>query len=164
MIQDIQCSIDFMKEVRDLLATCWIPWKTDDERGGHCQLGAFQKVSKQRGMVFCRQSPEVDFIEATAHRLHPELWGCSAERMDFWGGNDSFNTSPAVYINNHLGKDAILAVYDAAIQDLKNQLELKNLCEEVERSHEIARGYFYEDAGAGASSGTVAELVGVAVR
>jgi hypothetical protein len=131
----------FLQEVRDLLAVAWIPWKMFDFNGGHCQYGCALAVLEKTDILF-DFAGAMDYVDRTAQLLHPELRGAVAKRDDSRFAKDKFNSTPAVYVNNHLGKDAILAVYDAAIASLRAPVndpvdaEVAALCGAVERELE----------------------------
>lgn len=127
--------IENLRAMRDMLAVCYVPWTTDDQKGGHCAAGVIQKV------VNGCYTPEFHIffglLNGAAQRCHPALKGVAVERpaeFQFIGKADMFDLSPAIYVNNHLGKDAILAVFDDAI----HFEELKLLNAEVSASIKAA--------------------------
>lgn len=141
--------LTIIRKARELLAERWIPWRLGDASGGHCQAGC---IWVALGIMECEfGGPAIyisaksyenyravqDFIDATARDLHPELVGCIRPRCgQFWRVHldDSFDRYPAVFVNNQLGKEAILAVYDEAI----SRLELAVLCEEEAAKDQFA--------------------------
>jgi hypothetical protein len=119
--------IENLKEARALLEKCWIPWSLRDGKGGHCHLGVCQRITDVLSIQGRREYVEmVETIDDASVRLHPELKGQVSPRPYY--GNDAFNCTPAVYINNQLGKEAILDVYDDEIA----RLEVARLCEQEE--------------------------------
>lgn len=133
---DKQDMLTKLKAARALLAEHWIPWKTSDSKGGHCHLGCV-------GIAFGGAYQDwIDFpavryiLDAAAKRLHPELIGEQRRREGCHGLMDHFHLTPAVFVNNHLGKDAILAVYD----DVISALEVAVLYEEETAKHAARAG------------------------
>lgn len=107
--------LERLKAARALLATAYVPWTTDDGRGGHCQWGCLQQVG-----VRSLYSPEHKQIEEACRALFPELRGRSARRpLAGICELEKFDEAPAIFVNNHVGKEAILRAYDAAILDLE---------------------------------------------
>ncbi len=121
----IEGVLERTKVAREMLANCWVPWTTNDGRGGHCQIGCLIRAFYWRpGYETASRA-----VREAALRLHRDLAGARRPRPDC-GCPDDFNSDPAVFVNNQLGKEAILAVYDEAIL----QLEVAALCErEAER-------------------------------
>ncbi len=109
------------KVAREMLANCWVPWSTDDGEGGHCQIGCLIRAFNW-GTGYATASRAV---REAAFRLHQDLAGARRPRPDC-SCPDDFNSDPAIFVNNQLGKEAILAVYDEAIL----QLEVAALREE----------------------------------
>ncbi len=110
-----------LQETRKLLEVCYVPWTTDNGNGGRCVLGCVRVASE---LARCEASMQP--LDRSAIRLHPELIG----KVAIHHGNMSpysFDAWPAIYINNQLGKAAILDVVDDAII----QEELRLLCVEV---------------------------------
>lgn len=116
----IENTLKILRDARALLAEHYVPWTTDDGRGGHCQLGCLWEAWSWNPCLKQFTEPN-GCVERAARALHPELAGCSMERSDGLGREcfDHFDQFPAVYVNNQLGKEAILRVYDAAILDLE---------------------------------------------
>lgn len=107
-------TLEILRESRDLLDKSYVKWISDDGHGGHCALGAIgavlDRAHYQTHLTF------FNLLDTTATILHPELLGETRERLDGCGIDD-FNVSPTVFLNNHVGKEAALAVFDAAILD-----------------------------------------------
>lgn len=138
-----------LEKTREMLSWAYIPWKKWDSLGGYCQLGCYEKTCKDLAAekVVIRYVPYVPTwaegsamkeIEQAAICLHPQLVGAFAVRLD-GAGQDDFNDAPAVYVNNHLGKEAILRVYDEAIRVVRERIEdsqsaaaVTELCTEFE--------------------------------
>lgn len=146
----MQKTLDLLKAARKLLAEHWIPFNLFDDTGGVCQLGALKKAQAfMLCPPTLRHKITIDFEDAeivvpvrtsvqqhrealaayrearcaiilVSRELHPELIGQVKHRSD-GAGMDCFDQHPAIYINNHLGKDAILAVFDVAIARLTRQ-------------------------------------------
>ncbi len=132
--------LDVVRRARELLARAWVAgtrhtdWSisssevpADYARGQHCHLGCLEVVQKIRPYgLNCDEDQTAVYLNAVARRLHPlvDTVVTGAHRFH-----------PAVYVNNVLGRDAIVAVYDAAIEDL----ELAVLCEEevLKESEEV---------------------------
>ncbi len=122
--------LDVVRRARELLARTWVPGirHTDyiygvvpTEHGGHCHLGCLEVVRRiDSGNLDPFEDPISRLLDEVAVRLRPE--SAIGSRFGL----------PAVYVNNVLGRDAIVAVYDAAIEDL----ELAVLCEEEEAKKE----------------------------
>lgn len=116
--------LEKLMAVREMLSRVWIPWATSDGRGGHCQLGCLMRLD---AWDLC------GLIDAAALRLHPDLKGATYVRPGCTHEYE-FESAPAIFVNNSLGKEAILAVYDDAIA----QLEVAVLCER-EQANEAHR-------------------------
>ncbi len=123
-----QQTLLMLESARDLLAASYIPWSLDNGRGGHCQAGCLslvvRKAVPESSSYWVSFNSAYLLLEVAARRLHPEAAGASAHRPG--GGLDYFDFSPPIYVNNHMGKDSILEVYDVAIADLAVEV----LCEE----------------------------------
>lgn len=146
--------LTIIREARQLLSERWIPWVAGDGKGGHCHVGCLWVAAGVQALGFnsLRHRPRyiipegdlseeppgyVDiaedlseeprrYVDDVARDLHPELIGCRAARTRPFGTSDDFDRTPGLFVNNHLGKEAILAVYDEAIA----RLEVAALCEE----------------------------------
>jgi hypothetical protein len=118
-------ALSVIRKARKILDRSYVKWTVDNDKGGHCQLGAFSLASGLSSLQ-ALDSTIYAHVDAAAVRLHPELAGSIFKRADPWGGKDYFDRFPAVFINNHLGKEAILAVYD----DVIAQLETAVLCKQ----------------------------------
>jgi hypothetical protein len=117
-----------LREARALLETSYIKWMATDYQGGHCAIGCLQ-IAARFHVVFVEA---MKLTNEAARRLHPELKGAEAPRLEVFfevkDGQyvrgvtgrlsclmDRFDEIPAVFVNNHLGKEAILEVMDDAI-------------------------------------------------
>lgn len=76
----------------------------------------------------------MEALDDAARELFPELEGKIAQRRDAVPngklargfdktGTDHFDYTPAVYINNHLGKEAVLRLIDRAIERVESSEE-----------------------------------------
>lgn len=108
--------LERLKAARALLATAYVPWTRSDGHGGHCQLGCLAKAGVLGDV---QESPEHLKVADICRALFPELRGATARRLANGMYKEAFDDFPAVYVNNHLGKEAILRAYDAAILDLE---------------------------------------------
>ena len=120
--------IEMLQCVRKELEAHYVPLVYDERDGyrnysgtgeGCCVLGALGRCHAME----LRRS-----LDKLAVKLHEELIGVSRQRLlaipsgatplglSDKEGSDSFNENPALYVNNHLGKAAILAVIDEAIR------------------------------------------------
>lgn len=123
----MKSDLQILKEARDILYRSYIKWRTSDDQGGYCAQGAINMARFGDPDDFSsawNQLPMVSMVERAANRLYPELSGATAIRPD--GRMDKFDFCPIVYVNNQLGKKAVLAVFDDAIQ----HEELRLLCED----------------------------------
>lgn len=134
--------LSIIRQARALLAERWIPWMTGDGKGGHCHVGCLGVVTGEMplgGDVFSMRinvsfldgsafMVACDAIDKIARELHPELEDAVGARPDlaYMCSTERFGQNPGVFVNNQLGKEAILRVYDEAI----SRLELEVLCEE----------------------------------
>lgn len=131
--------LEKLTAARAILAEHWIPWKTSDFNGGHCHLGCVG-IAFGGGYQNWIDFPAVVIIlDEAAKRLHPELMGEQRRREGCRGLMDHFHKTPAVFVNNHLGKEAVLAVYD----DVIAALEVAVLYEEETAKHD-ARAEFQD--------------------
>lgn len=130
--------LTILTEARSVLAESYIKWYLQDSKGGHCAAGSV--LHKADDMP--HYLTVMDKLNAVAKQLHPELTGQSAPRKDPLGiynplagavqfSRDYFDSHPVVYVNNHLGKEAVLAVFDAAILDVELKLASAVVPEEV---------------------------------
>lgn len=131
--------LEGIKKARAILADHYVPWITDDGKGGHCAAGALS-VAFDKEIYGKVPYPAQTVITETARALHPELAGMVARRPSdsSFVGHDSFDEWPFVYVNNHLGKEAILRVFDVAIleAELARQAEKpENAIEEPAYAH-----------------------------
>jgi hypothetical protein len=123
-----------LQHARAILATNYCKWTNDDGHGNHCASGAIRVASSH--VFYC-----LDILAITndsAIRLHPELKGAGSRRLNLVNGElldigltDWFDDCPTVYVNNQLGQQAILEVFDDAIANL----EVARLCAQVESQH-----------------------------
>lgn len=113
---------------RVILDERYIKWCSDNGHGGHCHMGCLNLVF---GALVENTESTSFFMDSVAREMHQDLFG--AEKPRLYGGLDKFDVWPCVFINNHLGKEAILEVYDEAML----RLELEILCEEVARTVDV---------------------------
>lgn len=124
-----------LQGARAILDKSYCKWTNNDRKGGHCAQGA---VMKQLGMGigYSWANPGVRFLLLelmvtlgdSAMALHPELHG-SMSPPNAPGAPDTyanrpyfFEVAPVVFINDFLGKEATLAVFDSAILELESEL------------------------------------------
>jgi len=103
--------------VRNLLDATFIQWTRDDYNGRHCVVGCIDVVAytDHFGEPSKNATSLNEAVHEAARRLHPELRDAERPRADFQDETDRFNSHPAIYVNNHCGKEAILKVLDYAI-------------------------------------------------
>lgn len=125
---------------RKLLAERYCKWTIYDVTSDRqCQLGCIHSCF---GTAFPQHVMDAaKLVNESARRMYPDLDGIEVERRQSGietptGLFDSFDKSPAVFVNNHLGKDAILAVYD----DVIAALEVAVLYEEETAKHAARAG------------------------
>lgn len=108
--------LEILQSARNLLKDHYIPWYQYKD-GGYCAVGAI--LHFDRGQFY----QIVDLTNSVATKLHPELRGCIKPRLDnSCGVADHFDSNPTVFVNNQLGKEAILEVFDKAIETLEAEL------------------------------------------
>jgi hypothetical protein len=112
-------TLTILRAARNLLDKSYIKWNPDDGKGGHCAIGAICKVALHMGYY---TTPIRELIDAECIALHPELVGKVAPRENTVFYGDTFSLNPTVYVNNQLGKAAILAVFDSCILNLELKL------------------------------------------
>jgi hypothetical protein len=118
--------LEILRNARPILVTSYVPFIADDRQGGHCVAGC---VSKGAGHI-SGNWPDMTvlrFLDAHARALHPECAGAVLPRPEryTWEGCvsfDKFDSFPAIFVNNHLGKEAVLQVVDSAILELETRL------------------------------------------
>ncbi len=111
--------LDVVFRTRALLEVSYIPYKLTDGAGGRCHWGCLNLIQQGHELAWLLDDPALAYLDKVAVRLYPE-----SELYSF----------PSVFVNNKLGKEAILAVYDAAIA----QLQVAVLCEEeAEKREEV---------------------------
>ncbi len=106
-----------LRNARALLDKTYIKWITWDYSGGHCALGALTRSGGATNEVYA--------LNNAAVALYPQFLGAKGKRpapYNRFSKVDKFNDHPIVYLNNHVGKEATLAVFDAAILDLELKL------------------------------------------
>lgn len=125
---DTELKLDALRKARSLLATGYMQWtigncyETDEPFQG-CASGAIIRATSDTAYDHLIVSGEVQKgINRAAEALYPEYTGVEAPRADR-GAHDHFNGQPFVWVNNHLGKEATLAVFDSAILELEIQLD-----------------------------------------
>ncbi len=108
--------IEHLQAARNLLDQSYCKWTWDDGKGGHCAVGCLIMTDNERlagmGWSFLK-----NLLDEEAEILHPELKDAVRERPG--GMYDCFNTSPTVYVNNQLGKETTLQLFDAVILALE---------------------------------------------
>ena len=135
----LKSDLEILREARALLEKSYVRWTVDDDHGGHCALGCFNIASG----LYVGTFPSTDawrIIEDSAKRLHPELVGKWRPR-NIQSTYDEFDEAPAVFVNNQLGKEAILEVFNDAIL----HLEMSEMLATIESEHakiaeELLRG------------------------
>lgn len=127
-----------LHEARTCLAAGFCKYYGRDADGNHCGVGALAEVFGMYDVYGLRPSyngtpigTENEFqglmkvLEETARSLYPELKGAEAIRPNLTVRGDpfdSFDNCPLVYLNNVLGREAVLEVYDTAIARLARTL------------------------------------------
>ncbi len=131
--------LHILKEAREVLSASWIPLCRADSAGGHCALGALEVAAGLRLRGHERLIDRSTLIESTrpdivamlnesARKIFPKLAAALHEYHSIY---------LITTVNNDYGRDAILAVFDDAIE----RAELNQLCAEVE--HDITREFAY---------------------
>ncbi len=117
-------TLDILKRARAILDVSYIRFQQTDYKGGHCSLGA---ISVARGVdATGGWEAEAVALSETARALHPELRGKISQRVpDYW--LDIFDDCPIVFVNNHLGKEETLRVWDVTIAELELRLAAEEL-------------------------------------
>ena len=124
--------LGILKAARDIISNHWCADRTHDGNGNHCATGAILVAKGMDPATSCvsMSSPEIVSVNDAARRLHPELRGLSAiHRRNY--EKYGFDRYPAIFVNNELGQQAILEVFDDAIATL----EVARLCAQVESQH-----------------------------
>ena len=127
----MKSELEVLCAARELLAERYVKWTVDDDAGGHCSLGCIGLAST--GHANARASNATVLVNRACERLHPELQGKTAPRMEYagifmdCGLEDFFDTHPMVFVNNQLGKEAILACFDDAILHEEMRVMLENV-------------------------------------
>ncbi len=122
-IDEVRETLSIIKSARGILDKTYVQWFQDDGKGGHCALGSVANA-KRLALVGC-DDPAVEILSETADALHPELQGKSASRpvsdlcRHLPCGRDRFDDCPILYVNNHLGKEETLRVFDLTIAELE---------------------------------------------
>lgn len=110
--------ITALKGARDILDKSYIKHRVNDGQGGVCAQGALIKQLNANPAVL---NPEFcllhEILVRNAKALHPELTGRIYYNNSHFG--TSFDVSPVVFINDYLGKEEILKVFDSAILELE---------------------------------------------
>ena len=126
--------IERLKEARTVLDRTYVKWYQDNGAGGHCAIGSVGYVAQKRLTTRNNTDPEiiaarevVELLNVMARILYPQYSGRVEKRAipTIEYGDDSFNIGPVVFLNNHVGKEAVLAVFDATILDLEIREEAK---------------------------------------
>lgn len=106
-----------LKKARWILNNFFCKWTVEDRMGNHCAIGAVSMAVFGHPHAFMR-APASDYLElldGCAERLHPELKHARGRRSDSDTVPDLFDLNPLVYVNNQLGREAALAVFDEAL-------------------------------------------------
>ncbi len=115
---NLRGTLDTLKRARAILAVSYIRFRQSNYQGGHCSLGA---IAAANGWELAPASiPEALLLSETASALHPEFRNTVTDRND--GYMDIFNDCPIVFVNNHLGKEETLRVWDVTIAELELRL------------------------------------------
>lgn len=107
-------TVRYLNAARKFLEAGFIRWIMEDGKGGYCATGALMKAAASY-----RQFNElVQITNGAARELFPSCTNTSKPRRD--GRFESFDYFPTVFVNNHLGKKAILRVFDRAIENVRS--------------------------------------------
>jgi len=131
----MKSELEVLRDARELLAQCYVKWTVDDDAGGHCAMGCVNLARVGYASVApVKGDNALDLVNRACERLHPELQGKRAPRMEYYDGifmdcghEDFFDTHPMVFVNNQLGKEAILACFDDAILHEEMRVMLENV-------------------------------------
>ncbi len=123
-IDEVREALSIIKSARGILDKTYVQWYQDNGKGGHCAVGS---VANARGLNMTgSKDPAVQILSETAKALYPELRGKTASRLSFTftlcGGlcsTDYFDECPILYVNNHLGKEETLRIFDLTIAELE---------------------------------------------
>jgi hypothetical protein len=118
-MQELAEILSTLKRARVILGRSYIPFLQFDGNGGHCALGAISEVKYGRDTRMSEFEDEALALSETAKALHPEFIGTY---IRYSGSIFSFNIAPIVFINNYLGKEATLRVFDVTIAELELRL------------------------------------------
>ncbi len=147
-MENIREVLSNLKKARTLLEATYCQWLQNTVDGKHCSLGAIGNIKRyssyrdQLLFSYIRHvDPEALALSETAISIHPELVGCIAVRLDTT--REAFDYSPIVYVNNHLGKEETLRIWDLTIAELELRVASldtvlstdKNTEEEYAHSH-----------------------------
>lgn len=118
----MKLELDALKLAREILDRTYIKWTTNDGKGGHCALGALIEANASYGGTY---SALMNFLAdiALTQKQFSKYQGKSGRRKD-GGGDDEFNAAPIVYLNNQVGKVAVLKLFDAGIKQLQKEEKL----------------------------------------
>ncbi len=119
--------LDVITKARGLLDKGYIKWRMCDGKGNYCASGAVAMCSGAKheprtktvrftsghGMWMAAMT----YVDGLARQMYPDLKGKVAARQDSVA-LDYFNVTPMVYLNNQVGKEAVLEVFDEAIRRL----------------------------------------------
>lgn len=120
-----------LTDARNLLADRWCAFEGKNAEGNYCAQGALAETCgyhmRSASCAITDENTRVQeyldlshYLNTVARELYsPSEEGKSGQRPD--GMRDSFNSSPLVYINNHLGRDAALRVFDEGIKKLQEE-------------------------------------------
>lgn len=117
-MENLREVVSNLKKGLDILRGSYTQWFQNTLDGKHCSLGAIGWAKDQGYSSSADQ--EVRILSETALALHPELQGLEACRIT--GGYDIFNECPILYVNNHLGKEETLRMWELTIAELELRL------------------------------------------
>lgn len=126
-----ELTIEQLRDARAILDKGYIPFVQDNHAGGYCAAGAIAKavfgtaeptISQLQDLLPCCWCCDewhvlLERLNSAARHMYPKLKGAELPRPS--GGYDQFNRMPIVFVNNHLGKEAVLACFDEAITRLE---------------------------------------------
>ncbi len=118
--------LGIFKAARKLLEKGYIKWRERDGKGGYCAVGAIREVTADWNL----SATAFYLSNEKCKALYPHLAGKSARRLERFGGTESFDVKPTVFVNNHGtgrlgGKRAILKAWDSIIADLQQKPEVR---------------------------------------
>ncbi len=113
--------LSVLKRAREILEETYCAWWTTHPDGvHHCAMGAVERASETS---YWEAPPDIwPALDLTSWALHPELRGRLGIRLENGTHCDNFEHAPTVFVNNQLGKEAILQVFDTAILEAEIRL------------------------------------------